>query len=1118
MNASRTDTDALRVTNEMPSFPIVGIGASAGGLEAFTQLLTHLPATLNMAYVFIQHLDPTHQSLLTDLLGRATPMPVHEASDRMSVERNHVYVIPPNTDLTFTDNQLILVSQENPGRPHLSIDTFLRSLAESRQNQAIGIVLSGTASDGTLGLQAIKTQGGVTFAQEPASAKHAQMPQNAIAAGWVDRVGTPEEIALELSRLERSAFVRKIHVLEMREDDAGETRAFRLVLRLLAQRTNIDFTAYKSATLTRRMARRMVFQQQENLTAYLAYLRDHPQEVEALSLDLLIGVTGFFRDPATYQTLLIEALPHLIAAKSNGGSFRVWVPGCSTGEEVYSLAICLLDFLAEHQLDLSLQLFGTDLNASAITRARVGLYSPHETATLSPTHQERYFQAVNGYSQINKSVRDLCVFAQHNLLKDPPFSHLDLVSCRNVLIYLETEAQYKIAQLFYYALLPHGVLQLGPSESIRVASHLFAPLGERARSLYTKKASGVRLPFSVKVSQKEGAPQLSEEKEITMPQSEEMRKFDLQQEVDHLLLARYAPACVVINAQMDLLYVRGHTSPYLEVAPGRASLNLFKMVKEGLGLELRSAISKARKSGQPVKKTGIPLGEQGRLREISIEVIPVQAASTERSFVILFEEDAASVPAPASSELTHNGAHAGGTARGIKDRRIRQLEQELAATREEMRSVIEELEAANEELQSANEESLSSNEELQSLNEELETSKEEIQSSNEELLVVNQELMQRNTQVQAARAFAEAIVETIREPLLILESDLRVRQANKAFYQCFQIEPKEVEGYLFFTLGQGEWNIPALRTLLEEILPRERILTDYEVEQTFSRVGHKILLLNAQRIDGDPQILLAIEDITERRLAQQDEQKMHILQQREAFMAIASHELRTPVTSIKGYTQMLQRRFQAAGNEQAATLLARMDTQINKLVHLIEELLDTTRIEEGKLLWHHQFFDLQILIQDSIEDLEYTQQQHQIRIEGTVSRPVFGDPERIGQVLTNLLTNAMKYSPQATMVLVRLQADADKVTIGVQDFGMGIAPEKHPHIFERFFRLSDPEHATFPGLGLGLYISAEIVKAHGGKIWVESQPGAGATFFFTLPLTTLASANRSPEEGEEARG
>ncbi len=1093
-----SDTPALHSVSSTPSFPIVGIGASAGGLEAVSQLLTHLPATLGMAYVFIQHLDPMHESLLPALLARTTSMPIHEAKESMVVEVNHVYVIAPNTDLMLTDDRLTLVPQAHEVQPHLSIDTFLRSLAESRQNQAIGVLLSGTASDGTRGFQAIKAQGGLTFAQEPSSTSYGEMPQNAIHAGLVDWIGTPEQIAGQLSRLSHHPSVRQTNVIERREEDeVTQERNFQLVLRSLLQQTKVDFTMYKPTMLKRRLLRRMALLHIDRIAAYLTYLRDHEGEVDALYQDLLIGVTSFFRDPSTYQTIRREVVPLLVAATTVHAPLRIWVPGCSTGEEVYSLAICLLEFLAERSLHLPFQIFGTDINPAAIAHARMGLYSEQTMADLSAELRERYFQSVNGSYQISKSIRDRCVFAQHNLLTDPPFSRLDLVSCRNVLIYLETEIQYKVARLFHYALLPHGVLLLGPSESIRTADDLFAPLGESGWSLYIKKTSRMLLPLTSPVSR--GTPRVGEEEDTRMYKLERTRPFDLQQEVDHLLLDRYAPASVVVNAQMDILLVRGHTSPYLEAAPGRASLNLFKIVREGLSLELRTAISQARKSGQRVRKEGVQVGDQGVLREAIVEVIPMPTSGGETSFVILFEETPGST-LPHSPTSAHDGKQPGATQRGLKDRRIQQLEQELTLARQEMRSVIEELEAANEELQSANEEGLSRNEELQSLNEELETSKEEIQSSNEELLVINQELTRRNTQVQVARAFAEAIVETIREPLLVLDSDLRVQQANQAFYQVFQIEPTEVEQHLLFTLGQGEWNIPALRTLLEELLPQKRMLMDYEVEQTFSRVGRKLLILNAQRIDDQPLLLLAIEDITQRKLAQEQEQRMQELKQREEFLSIASHELKTPLTSMKGYTQILLSRFRKAGDERAATLLGRMDGQLNKLIHLIRELLDVTTIEAGKLQWHYELFDLTALTEEVIEELGYMQQRYQIQVEGTIRSQVFGDRERIGQVLTNLLSNAMKYSPAATLVCVKLQEDAETVTVSVQDFGIGIDPAKREQIFERFFRVSDPEHATFPGLGLGLYISAEIVKEHAGRIWVESQPGAGATFFFSLPL------------------
>jgi two-component system CheB/CheR fusion protein len=587
---------------------------------------------------------------------------------------------------------------------------------------------------------------------------------------------------------------------------------------------DVDFTAYKPTTLKRRIERRMVLQQIDSEAEYLVYLHDHQAEVEALYQDMLIGVTSFFRDPSTFQTLGREILPRLVATKAAGSPIRVWVLGCSTGEEVYSLAICLLEFLAEDSLTVPpIQLFGTDLNPKAIESARAGLYAPDALGALSPARLDHFFLCVNGCYQIRKAVRELCVFAQHNLLKDPPFSLLDLLSCQNVLIYLEPVAQRKVIQTFHYALSPHGVLLLGPSETIGTSTDLFAHAGEHKRQLYVKKAISAwpLVVRDVRRSTRGAVPDPGEE-ENRMVHEEENREFDLQKETDRLL-ASFAPASVVIDAEMEILHFRGDTNPYLRPAPGRASLNLFKMARAGLDLDLRTALSKAKKSGQSVKKEGVQVSDQGVLHDITVEVIPLKASTTERYFLILFEE-APALSTPPTLPPAPDGQQGSVVRRGVKDRRIREVERELESTRQETRSMIEELEAANEELNSANEEGLSSNEELQSLNEELETSKEEIQASNEELLVVNAELQQRNVQLQEARDFADAIVETIREPLLVLDADLRVQRANQAFYQCFQVKPAETERRRIFELGDGQWNILALRTLLEDLLPTNHSL------------------------------------------------------------------------------------------------------------------------------------------------------------------------------------------------------------------------------------------------------------------------------------------------------
>ncbi|HET8842229.1 MAG TPA: chemotaxis protein CheB, partial [Ktedonobacteraceae bacterium] len=538
--------------------PIVGIGASAGGLKAFRELLRNLSTETGMAYVLVQHLDPTQESLLPDLLARATSMPVHEAQEGMDITANQVYVITPNTDITLAQGRLHLFPRTEARGQHLSIDTFLCSLAQACTSRAMGVILSGTAADGTQGLQAIKAEGGMTFAQDPASAQFDGMPQSAIAAGCVDFVGSPQAIARELTRISRHPYVHQPPEVVQEQTIAKQTASlgrepeFQQIVRLLSRRTGTDFTAYKPATLRRRIGRRMALARSEQFTQYLSVLLDQPAEIEALYHDALIGVTEFFRDGATFETLAREILPALLAEKAPHALLRVWVPGCSTGQEVYSLAVCLLEFLAAHALSSSLQLFGTDASARAIESARAGLYPANVCQGLASTRLEHFFHPVNGGYQINKAVRDLCVFAQHDVLKDPPFSRIDLLSCQNVLIYLGAPAQKKVIQSFHYALAPHGRLLLGPSETIGSASQLFAPVGEHKRQWYRKQTSGARSPGGSgerEVSQE--APASVREEGKNMESEQQPWAFDLQQETERLL-ASFAPASVVVNAEMDV--------------------------------------------------------------------------------------------------------------------------------------------------------------------------------------------------------------------------------------------------------------------------------------------------------------------------------------------------------------------------------------------------------------------------------------------------------------------------------------------------------------------------------------------------------------------------------------
>jgi len=962
-------------------FPLVGIGASAGGLPAFVSLLENLPVHTGMAFVLVQHLAPTHESILPGLLAKATAMPVLEASEGLELEPDHVYVCPPGVSITFARGALHLQERRAPRQRMQLIDDFLISLAEATPGRAIGVILSGTGADGTRGLQAIHAAGGTTLVQEPASAGFDGMPWSAIAAGCVDHVLPPEGIAGALAQLAHvtapppgPTAPGAASPVPMPEED------LRQVFQLLRNAVGVDFTHYKPTTIHRRLERRMLLRKVKQLDDYVRYLQEHPEELELLHQDLLIHVTSFFRDPATFEVLQQKIFPQLFRNRPPGLPFRVWVPGCSTGEEVYSLAISLLEYLGPAATTTPLQLFATDLSGAAIEQARTAIYPPSIATNVSPDRLQRFFVKTDGGYQITKSVRALCVFAQQNLVSDPPFSQVDLISCRNVLIYLGPVLQRKVLPILHYALRPEGFLVLGTSETVGASAELFSLVDKRCK-IYRKKT----------VSSRPGALFTYRETPAEKPAASRRKPeplaitADPQKEADRLVLALYGPPGVIINGDMEILHFRGHTGPYLELIPGAASLNLLKLVRQGLALELRAAIHRAKKSARRVRMEELVLSGGDTPRKVNLEVHPLHSsqAGREPCFLVLFEEVQGWAPArPQKSQRPPSHSR-----RTAAQRELERLREELLTTQEHLHTLLEQQEATTEELRSATEETQSSNEELQSTNEELETAKEELQSTNEELTTVNEELQNSNLELsqlnsdlnnligsthiatvmvdndrrirrftpmaaavlklspgdigrplrdmqaglplpdletalsevterltvieqevcdrdghwyslrlrpyktvdnkidgavltlldidrlkrsldeaRKTREYAKAIVETMREPFLVLDSALHVLNANPAFYSTFQEKQEQTLGRPLYALGNGQWNIPRLRQLLEEILPLNTHLQDFVMEHDFQTIGHRRMLLNARRIShhelGSPYILLSLEDIT----------------------------------------------------------------------------------------------------------------------------------------------------------------------------------------------------------------------------------------------------------------
>jgi two-component system, chemotaxis family, CheB/CheR fusion protein len=1217
-----------------PAFPIVGIGASAGGLEAFSQLLRALPTDTGMAFVLVQHLDPQHESQLSEILARTTAMPVVTITDRLGVEPNHVYVIPSNTDMTIAGGRFALTSRKAVDR-HTPIDHFFRSLAQELGGRAIGVVLSGTGSDGTLGLRAIKAEGGIAFVQDEKSARHPGMPQSASA--FADLVLPPAEIAGELARIGDHSYVSPVPPGAAPPEASEDGADISGVLRVLRSSTGVDFAQYKAASVRRRIARRMLLQRVDDLPAYVRHLRQNADEARALHDDILIQVTGFFRDPEGFEALKQSVFPSLMTERPREDPIRIWVAGCATGEEAYSLVISLLEFLGQQDSIPPIQLFATDLSAAAVARARAGMFPASIENEVSPERLRRFFVKSDGRYQISKAIRDACVFARHDVTRDPPFSKLDLISCCNLLIYLGAGLQERIIPLFHYALKPTGFLKLGPSESVGRFANLFSAVDKKHKIFARKPGPSAHLGFGLTAGARNAAPSAEQDKGVAWSTAA------VEKEADRLVLGRYAPAGVIVNADMEIVQFRGKTGSYLEAAPGAASLQLLRMAREGLTVPLRRAVERAIKSGGPVKTEGLWLRVNGGAREVGIEVIPIgpKEGVKGQHHLILFFDEHHRLSGPVPAKPTRGPALRGRT-RG--DRRVAQLTQELNAARQHLQATSEEQEAALEELRAATEEAQSSNEELQSTNEELETSKEELQAANEELTTVNDELNSRNLELgqlgsdlgnllasthvpiilvgadlrvrrmtsvserilnlapgDVGRPFGElrlstempelegllrdvietltpqereftapdgrwysvrvrpyrtvdnkiegavasfvdvnalkhgldearAIVETVREPLMVLDDGFEVVTANRAFFETFRVRADETERRSLFEVGDGQWNIPQLRAALGAVLAEGRVLEDFKVQHDFERIGHRTVLLNARRMpmaaDRPALVLLAIADVTERARIEHEradlltrEQSVRVEAEsaslaKDKFLAILSHELRTPLNAMLGWARIL--RSPKSGNVDVARGLEVIERNALLQVRLIEDLLDVSRIVSGAMRLEMRPLMLAPIVQTTLGTMHPAAAAKGVALHSGVDEQigaVLGDPARLQQIVWNLVSNAIKFTPSGGRVDVRVARRDGVVEVGVSDTGRGIAADQLSEVFNPF-GVAHVTTQSHGGMGLGLSIVRHLVLLHGGSVKAESQGlGLGATFTVTLPLTDA----RLPQEAAPPR-
>lgn len=1239
-------------TPEAELFPLVGIGASAGGLEAFKGLLQELPVDTGMGFVLVQHLDPNHESGLVSLLSRVTSMPVREAANDVAVEPNHVYVIPPGAGMTLHGGRLKLKPRkQHDGAPHC-IDFFLESLAKDRHGLAIGVILSGTASDGTVGLEALKAEGGITFAQD-GSAKYDSMPRSAIAAGCVDYVLSPEKIARELARIARhpcvkgagamggltvqtDAYSPGISVSEEEQQRLPKQQAaLKKILQLLHSHSGVDFSLYKPSTIQRRISRRVLLSKTETLEDYAGSVRGNAAELDALYSDLLIGVTTFFRNPEAFEALKGKVFPRLLEGRREG-PVRFWVLGCSTGQEAYSLAMACLECCEKISAAPKLQIFATDLNEAMLDKARRGFYAKGLVHDVSPERLRRFFVEEEGGYRISKPLRELCVFARQNFLSDPPFSRMDLISCRNLLIYIEPAAQQKILPTLHYALKPEGCLFLGASESIGLFTNLFEPIDKKLKIFSRKSGTtpGLRLP----VSRAHPAERRESAQPTSLRAGAPAPEVSAQREADRLSVARFAPPGVLVDAEFQILQFRGATAPYLQPPSGKPTADLLKMARQELMLPLRAALANAKKGNKVVRTESVPL-HQEVTRSVNLEVIPLENLK-ERCYLVFFEEGLQPASVGEAEQAPVKGVKKESEAGPLR-RRITEMEREWGETREYLQSLQEQHDAATEELQSANEEATSSNEELQSINEELETSKEELESTNEELTTLNEEMAHRNQELnrlnsdlnnlqasintailllgrdltirrfsaqaenlfnliagdvgrplggirhnlvfpdlekftaeviaaveprerevldkdgnwyvlrarpylslenkidgavlvltdintlkenegklRQAHDYARTIVEAV-PPLMILNANLQVQTANESFYRSFGVEASLTEGRQVYELGNGQWNIPALRLLLEDILPKQHVVHQYEVTHEFEHIGKRSMLLDARQVDHLQTIVLSFSDITELKQAEaavmqaQEALARHsftleklvgertaslreTVRELEAFSYSMVHDMRAPLRAMNSFARMLHEGYASQLDQVGGEYLTRIFSSAERLDQLIQDVLNYTHVLRDKAPLTP--VNLETLLRDLQASYpDWSPPKSEVEIVGPMP-VVLGHAALLAQCFSNLVGNAIRFVAHGVQPQVRIWAEPrdNMVRINVKDNGIGIPRESHARIFGMFQRLHPA--SEYEGTGIGLTIVRRAAERMDGRVDFDSEPGKGSTFWVELPL------------------
>jgi len=1072
-------------------FPVVAIGASAGGLDTVRRLLDSLPAVSGMAFILVQHLDPDHDSMLVALLTGRSSLSVLEAVDGMLIEAEHLYVIPPGAYLTVGDGALHLSQPRARHGARLPFDFLLNSLATAYGDRAVCVVLSGTGADGSLGLEAIKAAGGLTIAQDPEDASFDGMPRSAIATGRVDLVLAADKIAGGLVRATgRGALAREASA------DRGTGRAqdrLSAIIELLRAKTAHDFRLYKHGTLRRRIERRMALAAIDagRMDLYLAALSGDDGELDLLAKDLLINITSFFRDGDVFELLAQTTIPQIVRDHPAGQPIRIWSAGCSTGEETYSLAMLFQEQIVEADLDIKLQVFASDLDPDAVATAREGLYPANIREHVSAARLSRFFAKEDDGYRVLPDLRAAVVFTTQDVLADPPFSRMDMISCRNVLIYLGPEAQAKVIALFHFALRPGGLLLLGSSEtvgnlsdrfeSVAKAERLYRRIGKNRPGTFGRSpAAGEAVRAPSRLEQRAGPP----------------RQTNLAELCRRLILETYAPAAVLINQRNECLFSLGPTDRYLRVAPGHPTLDLIAMARPGLRTRLRSAIQQAVQDKDTVKVPGGRIDDApGTFFDISVQ--PVSSDGEDLLLVSFVEAAAPGAPAPAGAVTPSNFSQ------------VTELERELAATRTELRSAVRNLELSSEEQRAVNEEALSVNEEFQSTNEELLTSKEELQSLNEELTALNSQLQETLERQRTTASDLQNVLYSTDVATLFLDTNLNIRFFTPATRSVFSVLPADIGrplADLHSLAADNEMPLDAA-AVLETSTPIDREIEAHDGVWFCRRMMPYRAHDNS--VEG---LVITFTDITERKRAakalvdaRQEAERATAAKSR--FLAIASHDLRQPLQSLAFLQGLLAN---AVKSERAKELVVKFDQTLGAMSGMLNALLDINQIEAGVVRPEIVTFLVSDILDRLRDEFTYQAQAQNLQLDVvSCGLSVRSDPRLLEQIMRNLISNALKYTRKGR-VLVGCRRRAGLVTLEVWDTGIGIAEKDLPAIFDEYHQVGNEARERSRGLGLGLSIVQRLVELLGHRVHVRSRPGRGSTF-----AIDVMAARNVPSEGVE---